>query len=145
MKTTTNAPWNEKSTNFSFQHCWNHLWYGLKKNFFFNRPLLVLVLLYIMGLVILYMSSLIDIVYLLAGVLPIIAILLAVNLRETLYQMKVESLQNWLYQAYNIKVDYLDALLILTAFYHGASQYVIPNISGGVVRSENGLIFLKNP
>lgn len=75
------------------------------------------------------------------AVLPLMALLIGLGLKDAAHEVKVESFQMWLHKAYNTQINYVEAVLALTAFYHGVERYVLPN-GGTVQRVPNGLIYV---
>jgi len=143
LNLTTNAPWNEKSLHNAIFHVWYHLWIRATKMFFLNIGVFGAVLFYFIALIVATCFGLLKMEQTILAVLPLIALTLGMGLRDAVKEVRVESFQVWLQKVYNVHINYVEAVLALTAFYHGVERYVLP--TGGVVqRVNNGLIYTPN-
>lgn len=111
--------------------------------FFLNIGVFGAVLFYFIALIVATCFGLLKMEQTILAVLPLIALMLGMGLRDAVKEVRVESFQVWLQKVYNVHINYVEAVLALTAFYHGVKRYVLP--TGGVVqRVNNGLIYTPN-
>lgn len=140
LKLTTNAPWNENSLRNAIPHVWYHLWLRTTKTFLLNKTIFIAVLLYITLSIIATVTGLLHVQQTIFALLPVISLIIGLGLRDAVKEVRVESFQIWLQKVYNVRINYVEAALALTAFYHGVDRYGLP--TGGVVeRVDNGLIY----
>lgn len=143
MKTTTNAPWNEKSTPIAFTHLIQHTTGIVFNTLRRNKITFCIILFLVCVLTAITIINQPNGLILAATLFPIGATIIGLGVRDAIHEIRVESLQAWLEGAYRVHVDYLEALLILTAFYYGVESFTL-STRGTLERGENGLIY-KEP